>query len=112
MKKIDCSECRKQEFCCQEGVEVDLGEARKIESLGLSGKFYHKRKAKKYPSGYKVSTNFKEEPCSFLTTDGLCSIHKIDYELKPAYCKEFPYENGKLSPIAKYFCLLDKRIKK
>ncbi|MFH1414350.1 MAG: YkgJ family cysteine cluster protein [Candidatus Omnitrophota bacterium] len=112
MKKIDCSKCPKQEICCQEGVEVDLAEARKIESLGLSGKFYHRRKAIKYPSGYKVSTNLKEEPCSFLTADGLCSIHKIDYELKPTYCKQFPYEDGKLAPFAKYFCLLAKPGKK
>jgi hypothetical protein len=106
MKKIDCQKCKQKEFCCQEGAYVDLGEARKITALGLKGRFYHLRKDKNFPSGYRLDTSPAEVPCSFLTHDGLCSIHKIDYKLKPTHCKEFPYENGKLAPFAKAFCLL------
>jgi hypothetical protein len=107
-KKINCLECPQKEYCCQEGVWVDLEEARNISSLRLSGGFYHLRKDKKFPSGYKVSTSYEDGPCSFLTADGLCSIHKVDYNLKPTYCKEFPYEDGKIAPLAKEFCLLIK----
>lgn len=108
MKEINCLECPKQKNCCQEGAWVDLSEARKISSLRLPGRFYHLRKDKRFPSGYKVATNYTNNYCTFLTDDGLCSIHKIDYDLKPTYCKQFPYEDGKLSPFAKYFCLLIK----
>ncbi|MFC1592498.1 YkgJ family cysteine cluster protein [Candidatus Omnitrophota bacterium] len=108
MKKINCLECPQKENCCQEGVWVDLKEARRILSLRLSGEFYRLRKDKKFPSGYKVDTSRDGGPCSFLTVDGLCSIHKVDYNLKPSYCKEFPYEDGKEAPLAKEFCLLAK----
>lgn len=106
MKKINCLECSKKENCCQTGAFVDLKEALKILSLGLPGKFYYLKKDKKFPSGYKVDTSYNHGPCSFLTTEGLCSIHKIDYDLKPTYCKEFPYEDGKIASLAKEFCLL------
>ena len=109
MKKINCLECKQKEYCCQEGTMVDLAEAIKISTLGLDGQFYNLRKDKKFPSGYRVDTSRKESPCSFLTPEGLCSIHKIDYNLKPRYCKEFPYEDGKIAPFAKYFCLLFKQ---
>lgn len=109
MKKIDCLGCPQKEYCCQEGAWVDLKEARNIAALRLSGEFYHLRKDKKFPSGYKVATNYEETPCSFLTADGLCSVHKVDYNLKPTYCREFPYEDGKIAPLAKQFCLLAKR---
>ncbi|MFH1656029.1 MAG: YkgJ family cysteine cluster protein [Candidatus Omnitrophota bacterium] len=106
MKKINCLECPKKENCCQTGAWVDLREALKISSLGLPGEFYHFKKDKKFPSGYKADTSYDHGPCSFLTASGLCSIHKVDYNLKPAYCKEFPYEDGKIAPLAKEFCLL------
>ena len=106
MKNIDCSKCPEKKHCCKEGAWIDLKEARNISSLRLGGGFYHLRKDKTFPSGYKVATNYEENPCSFLTADGLCSVHRVDYNLKPAYCKEFPYEDGKIAPVAKEFCLL------
>ncbi|MFH1578475.1 MAG: hypothetical protein ABIC18_05340 [Candidatus Omnitrophota bacterium] len=108
MKKINCLECPQKEHCCKEGVWVDLKEARNISSLRLCGGFYNLKKDKKFPSGYKVDTSYENNPCSFLTADGLCSIHKVDYNLKPTYCKEFPYEDGKIAPYAKELCLLVK----
>ena len=104
-KKVDCRECKVQEKCCRLGAWVDLDEAKKILALGIKGgDFFHLEKDDDYPSGYRVGTSPEDEPCSFITRDGLCAIHKIDYNLKPAHCKEFPYEKGRLSSIAKHLC--------
>jgi hypothetical protein len=111
METIDCSQCKKQSVCCSYGAWVDLEEAKKIVTLGLKGEFYHLEKDDDFPSGYCVGTSYENEPCSFLDSDGLCSIHKIDYALKPTYCKEFPYENGQLSPFAEDLCALAKEKK-
>lgn len=105
MKTIDCSKCQEQSSCCSFGAWVDLEEAKKISTLGLEGIFYHLEPDNDFPSGYKVGTSYENNPCSFLTSQGLCAVHKIDYGLKPAHCKEFPYEGGKLSPMVNLLCL-------
>lgn len=108
-KKVECRECKSQEKCCRLGAWVDLEEAKKILALGIKGgDFFHLEKDDSFPSEYKVGTSFEDEPCAFVTRDGLCAIHKIDYNLKPSHCKEFPYENGRLSSIAKYLCVVVK----
>jgi len=104
MKKIDCTKCERAHECCAIGAWVDLEEAKKILSLGLKGDFYHLEKDKDFPSGYKVGTSREDEPCTFLSKDGLCSIHKVDYNLKPTHCKEFPYEKGNLCDYAHILC--------
>ena len=104
MKTIDCSKCKQQKACCDFGTWVDLEDAKKIVSLGLKGDFYHLEEDKGFPSGYRVGTSVEDNRCSFLTDDGLCAIHKVDYNLKPIHCREFPYENGRLSPFAKLLC--------
>jgi len=110
---IECRECKTQARCCRMGAWVDLGQAKKILDLGIKGAdFFHLEKDADYPSGYRVGTSIEDEPCIYLTRDGLCAIHKIDYSLKPHHCKEFPYEDGKLSPIAKYLCELVKAKRK
>ncbi len=112
MKKIDCLKCKEQHACCDFGAWVDLELAKKILSLKLKGDFFHLEKDKDFPSGYKVGTSIEDERCSFITPDGLCSIHKVNYGLKPAHCKEFPYEEGKLSPYADVLCVRVKSKKK
>ena len=112
MKSIDCFKCKKPHTCCHVGAWVDLELAKKIVALGLKGDFYHLERDKHFPSGYKVGTSVEDENCSFLTEDGLCAIHKVDYDLKPAHCREFPYENGKLSPYAAVLCHVAKAKKK
>lgn len=107
--KIDCCKCKTQEECCSTGAWLDLEEAKKILELGIKGgDFFHLEKDDSYPSGYVTSTSVNDNPCVFLTADGLCAIHKIDYNLKPSHCKEFPYENGKLSPLVEYLCVAAK----
>ncbi|MFH1457820.1 MAG: YkgJ family cysteine cluster protein [Candidatus Omnitrophota bacterium] len=104
-KKIDCAECKIQSACCRIGAWIDLEEAKKILTLGIKGgDFFHFEKDNSFPSGYKVGTSLEDEPCSFIARDGLCAIHKIDYSLKPVTCKEFPYEDGRLSSFAPYLC--------
>ncbi|MDD5246652.1 MAG: hypothetical protein PHS09_04585 [Candidatus Omnitrophica bacterium] len=111
--KINCDECKKQHACCLTGAWLDLEEAKKILELGIpKGDFFHLVKDDSYPSGYRTSTSVGNNPCVFLTRTGLCSVHKINYDLKPVHCKEFPYENGKLSPVAKYLCLAVKAKRK
>ncbi|MDD5044066.1 MAG: YkgJ family cysteine cluster protein [Candidatus Omnitrophica bacterium] len=107
-KSIDCGQCRTQADCCRLGAWADLNEAKKIAALGLKGEFFQLEKDKDFPSGYCIGTSYEDEPCSFLDPDGLCSIHKIDYNLKPKSCREFPYEKSKLSSFADVLCTLHK----
>ena len=104
MEKIDCEACKEQHVCCDFGAWVDLEEAKKILPLGLKGDFFHFERDESFPSGYKVGTSLGNNRCTFLTAKGLCSIHKVDYNLKPTHCREFPYEDGKLSPFVKKLC--------
>lgn len=108
MEKIDCSKCKEQKACCDFGAWVDLEEAKKILSLGLKGDFFHLEQDKSFPSGYRVGTSYEDNACSFITPEGLCSIHKVDYNLKPASCKDFPYEGETLSPFVDFLCPLFK----
>ncbi len=110
---IDCFQCKNQSDCCRLGAWIDLEEAKKIISLGIKGDFFHLEKDEDFPSGYKVGTSYEDEECAFLDPDGLCRIHKVDYAFKPETCKEFPYENNKVAPIARVLCTVHKsRIKK
>ena len=110
---IDCLQCKNQSDCCRFGAWIDLEEAKKIISLGIKGDFFHLEKDEDFPSGYKVGTSYEDEQCAFQDPDGLCRIHKIDYAHKPVTCKEFPYENGEIAPIAKVLCVEHKsRLKK
>ena len=110
---IDCLQCKNQSDCCRFGAWIDLEEAKKILSLGIKGDFFHLELDKDFPSGYKVGTSYEDEQCVFQDPDGLCRIHKIDYAHKPVTCKEFPYENGEIAPIAKVLCVEHKsRLKK
>lgn len=104
-KVIDCFACNDPVKCCQRGAWADLEEAKKILELKIEGGgFSHMEKDERFPSGYKLGTSIEDEPCTFITPDGLCAIHKIDYNLKPVSCKEFPYDNKRLSSIAKHLC--------
>ena len=107
-KIIDCLKCGSQADCCKFGAWADLEEAKKIISLRLKGEFFQLEKDTDFPSGYRIGTSYEDNPCSFLDSDGLCSIHKVDYGRKPGSCKEFPYENNKLSPVADQLCTLYK----
>lgn len=112
-KHIDCRKCKTQADCCRFGAWVDLEDAKKIIALGLKGEFFQLEKDKDFPSGYRIGTSYEDEQCTFLDTDGLCSIHKIGYHLKPDTCKDFPYEKDRLAPFADVLCtVLKARIKK
>jgi len=105
---IKCHECTTQADCCRFGAWIDLEEAKKIISLGIKGDFFHLEKDSGFPSGYKVGTSYEDESCSFLGSDGLCSIHKVHYKFKPNTCKDFPYENNRISSFADVLCTLYK----
>jgi len=112
IKKNICRECKSQADCCKRGAWADIEEAKKIVSLGLKGEFFQLEKDKDFVSGYRIGTSYEDDPCTFLDPDGLCSIHKIDYHLKPRTCREFPYEKTKISPYAKVLCAVVKAKKK
>ena len=102
--EIDCIACKNQGDCCRLGAWIDLEEAKKILELGLKGDFFHLEKDKAFPSGYKVGTSYEDDPCTFLGPDDLCSVHKISYRHKPVTCKEFPYDDNKISSFADILC--------
>jgi Fe-S-cluster containining protein len=104
IKKDICGGCFSQADCCKRGAFADLEEAKKIVSLGLKGEFFQLEKDPDFASGFRIGTSYEDEPCSFLDRDGLCSIHKIDYYLKPKSCRDFPFENDKPSPYAHVLC--------
>lgn len=106
--QIDCCACTSQSDCCRAGAWVDLEEAKNIIALNLKGEFFQLEKDADFPSGYRIGTSYDDNPCTFLDPDGLCSIHKIDYKLKPLSCKEFPYENNDLSPYVDVLCTVFK----
>jgi Fe-S-cluster containining protein len=101
---IKCHECDTRSDCCRFGAWIDLEEAKKIISCGIKGDFFHLEKDKDFPSGYRIGTSYEDEACSFLGKDGLCAIHKFDYSVKPKTCREFPYEDKKLSSFADVLC--------
>ncbi|MFH0913427.1 MAG: YkgJ family cysteine cluster protein [Candidatus Omnitrophota bacterium] len=103
-RSIDCTQCKTQSVCCRLGAWIDLGEAKKIISAGIKGDFFHLEKDKHFPSGYRIGTSYEDERCSFLRPDGLCLIHKKNFSLKPVTCKEFPYENNRISYFADVLC--------
>ncbi|MFA5005237.1 MAG: YkgJ family cysteine cluster protein [Candidatus Omnitrophota bacterium] len=110
--KIDCDSCRTQSDCCRMGAWADLNEAKKIVTLGLKGEFFQLEKDDEFPSGYKLGTSYEDDPCTFLDADGLCSIHKISYRLKPQVCKNFPYQGKRLDYFADVLCTVHKNNKK
>ena len=103
-RHIKCHECKTQADCCRVGAWIDLEEAKMIIGAGIKGDFFHLEKDKWFPSGFKVGTSYEDEPCSFLDSDGLCRVHKADYSLKPVTCKDFPYENNRISYFADVLC--------
>jgi len=107
MEDIDCLAC-KSPSCCRVGAWIDLEEAKKILSLGIKGDFFHLEMDKDFPSGFRIGTSYEDDPCTFLRPDGLCAIHKADYSHKPKTCREFPYENKKISPYADVLCSMFK----
>lgn len=111
-KTIDCSKCPKPEYCCQEGVSIDLEQAKRIVPLDLAGKFFCLERDEDFTSGYRIDTSPGSDPCTFLRPDGLCPIHIIDYSIKPTPCKEFPHddeENDGLSSDVSYLCIMHKQ---
>jgi hypothetical protein len=106
INKNICGQCPSQSDCCQRGAFVDLDEAKKIVALGLKGEFFQLEMDRDFPSGFRIGTSYDDNPCSFLDPDGLCSIHKVDYELKPKSCKDFPYENNRRAPLADVLCTM------
>jgi len=103
-RSIDCLQCKTQSDCCRLGAWIDLEEAKRIISSGIKGDFFHLEKDKSFPSGYRIGTSYEDETCSFLGSDGLCLVHKKDFGLKPITCKEFPYENNRISSFADVLC--------
>lgn len=106
MEKIDCNKCPRQCTCCETGAWIDLEEAKKILATGIEwqGRFYEFEKDDSFPSGYRVGTSLEDGRCTFLTDEGLCSIHMVSYDLKPTLCKEFPLEKGKPAPFLDELC--------
>lgn len=113
MVDIDCNKCPQMSSCCQSGVWVDLEEAKTILDLGIKkGVFHHLEIDDDFPSGFKVAPSYDDVPCSFLDKKGLCKIHKIGYDLKPRYCKEYPFEDGKPAEDLEDLCIVYRQIKK
>ena len=100
--KIDCESCRTGD-CCQEGVDVDVEEAKHISQLKLSIKkpwFEDFFKDESSPSGWAVGTIVRNNRCIFQDKNKKCLI----YDVRPRYCREFPHEGVTVAPFYKELC--------
>lgn len=101
-KKQCCCQKRKTESDrCKLGAWADLEEAKKIVLLGLKGEFLQLEVDSDFPSGFRIGTSYNNTTCSFLDAEGLCSIHKVNPELKPFTCKNFIFERNKVLPYSR-----------
>lgn len=97
--------------CCREGVEADLFEVARILKMDLDIPrpwFDFLGRDKRMPSGYKFSTVLKKRRCIFQDDNMRCRI----YEIRPRYCLEFPFENGKIAPFYRDLCHHSRKHKK
>jgi len=107
--EIDCKGCKGGD-CCQDGVDVDLAEAKRISRLKLKIRkpwFEDLFKDEGSPSGWAVGTVVRNNRCVFQDTNKRCRV----YSVRPRYCREFPYENGRPAPFYKELCNKGKIIK-
>lgn len=98
----NCRVCNKG-ACCAQGVEVDLFEVARILKKPLNLKkpwFYFMGPDKEFPSGFNFSTTLRNGRCVFQDSRFRCRI----YEIRPRYCAEFPFENGKKAPYYHALC--------
>ena len=96
--------------CCKGGVDVDLEEAKKISRLKIPVKkpwFTGLHEDKYLPSGWALETVVRNGRCVFQNKNKKCTIYKH----RPLYCREFPYEKGKINKDVEYFCRKGKTIK-
>ena len=97
--------------CCQEGVEVDLEQAKEISQLKVNLKkpwFAGLAKDSDMPSGWSLSTVVRDGSCVFQRKNHLCMI----YEHRPMFCREFPIEMGKIAEHYTYLCEKPHHIKR
>ncbi len=105
-----CSECYRG-TCCRQGVEVDLFEVAQILKMKLDIPkpwFVFLSRDKRTPSGYKFSTLLKNRRCIFQDDNMRCRI----YEVRPRYCAEFPFEDGRVAPFYRDLCHHSKKRRK
>jgi len=89
--------------CCQDGVDVDLREAKKISKLKLNLKkpwFEGLSQDRDMPSGWAVSTAVRNSRCVFQKNNYECLIYKD----RPKHCRDFPLENGQIAELYHYLC--------
>jgi len=89
--------------CCQDGVDVDLEEAKKIAQLQLPLEkpwFELLQKDECMSSGWSLSTTVRDNRCVFQKPDKKCMI----YDHRPSYCREFPLEDGDIAEYYAYLC--------
>jgi Fe-S-cluster containining protein len=97
--------------CCKEGVEVDLKEVKRISKLNIRLKkpwFDKLSKNSETPSGWSLSTILRNNTCIFQQKDYKCLIYKY----RPAFCRDFPFENGRIAKYYHYLCEKPPRFKR
>ncbi|MFH1622171.1 MAG: YkgJ family cysteine cluster protein [Candidatus Omnitrophota bacterium] len=89
--------------CCQDGVDVDLEEAKKISQLNITLKkpwFNNLFRDADMPSGWAVSSVVRHGRCVFQKSNYKCMV----YEHRPYFCREFPLEKGRIAELYGYLC--------
>lgn len=97
-----CKTC-KSGLCCQEGVELNQEEMKRIAEFNPEVKrpWFGLIDAEDEPDpGYTHETLVRDGRCIFQHKDKRCLV----YEVRPAYCAEFPLEDGKLAKYYKRLC--------
>ncbi|MFC1708502.1 YkgJ family cysteine cluster protein [Candidatus Omnitrophota bacterium] len=89
--------------CCQDGVEVDLEQAKTISKLNINLKkpwFEGLIEDNDVPSGWGISTVVRDGRCVFQRKNHLCMIYKH----RPIFCRDFPMEKGQIAEFYSYLC--------
>jgi len=105
-----CRECTVGS-CCRDGVELDLLDVARILRKNPDVPkpwFRYLSRSKEFPSGFRFETMVRRRRCVFQMEDRRCAI----YDVRPAYCREFPIEDGRRAPLYDYLCQRGKKRKK
>lgn len=99
-----CERC-KIGSCCYEGTELSAEEVKRVIAFDPDVPKPWFRLVEKHEGldpRYPFSTIVRDGSCVFHDKNNRCMI----YPVRPGFCREFPFENGKAAPYYQRLCIL------